>query len=141
MLRVLVNRVNQRDAGSATEKKRSAHGAEADKTKKKKRLAFVIAHLGPGGAQRVAVNAANALADRGFDILRTGRRRPWGAARIQLAPRRQLKGYPPATPYSPRAPARRGFPQSRIATLPSAAPSISTLPNDTGPRLSSDDRR
>ncbi len=68
MLRVLVNRVNQRDAGSATEKKRSAHGAEADKTKKKKKLAFVIAHLGPGGAQRVAVNAANALADRGFDI-------------------------------------------------------------------------
>ena len=36
--------------------------------KKKKRLAFVIAHLGPGGAQRVAVNAANALVERGFDV-------------------------------------------------------------------------
>ena len=35
---------------------------------KKKRLAFVIAHLGPGGAQRVAVNAANALVARGFDV-------------------------------------------------------------------------
>jgi glycosyltransferase involved in cell wall biosynthesis len=34
----------------------------------KKRLLFVIAHLGPGGAQRVAVNAANALAARGFDV-------------------------------------------------------------------------
>jgi glycosyltransferase involved in cell wall biosynthesis len=34
----------------------------------KKKLAFVIAHLGPGGAQRVAVNAANALAARGFDV-------------------------------------------------------------------------
>jgi glycosyltransferase involved in cell wall biosynthesis len=34
----------------------------------KKRLAFVIAHLGPGGAQRVAVNAANALVERGFDV-------------------------------------------------------------------------
>ena len=35
---------------------------------KRKRLAFVIAHLGPGGAQRVAVNAANALVERGFDV-------------------------------------------------------------------------
>ena len=35
---------------------------------KKKRLAFVIAHLGPGGAQRVVVNAANALVARGFDV-------------------------------------------------------------------------
>lgn len=33
-----------------------------------KRVAFVIAHLGPGGAQRVVVNAANALAARGFEI-------------------------------------------------------------------------
>ena len=30
----------------------------------RKRLAFVIPHLGSGGAQRVAVNAANALAIR-----------------------------------------------------------------------------
>src|SRR5262249_24940794 len=28
----------------------------------------VIAHLGPGGAQRVAVNAANTLVARGFDV-------------------------------------------------------------------------
>ena len=35
---------------------------------KKKRVAFVIAHLGPGGAQRVAVNAANALVARGFEV-------------------------------------------------------------------------
>jgi glycosyltransferase involved in cell wall biosynthesis len=34
----------------------------------KKSLLFVIAHLGPGGAQRVAVNAANALVERGFDV-------------------------------------------------------------------------
>jgi GalNAc-alpha-(1->4)-GalNAc-alpha-(1->3)-diNAcBac-PP-undecaprenol alpha-1,4-N-acetyl-D-galactosaminyltransferase len=34
----------------------------------RKRLAFVIAHLGPGGAQRVAVNAANTLVERGIDI-------------------------------------------------------------------------
>jgi glycosyltransferase involved in cell wall biosynthesis len=37
-------------------------------TKDKKRLAFVIAHLGAGGAQRVAANAANALVERGFDV-------------------------------------------------------------------------
>jgi len=34
----------------------------------KKRLAFVIAHLGSGGAQRVAVNAANTLVERGIDL-------------------------------------------------------------------------
>ena len=28
----------------------------------------MIGHLGPGGAQRVAVNAANALVERGFDV-------------------------------------------------------------------------
>ena len=35
---------------------------------KKKKLAFVIAHLGAGGAQRVAANAANALVERGFEV-------------------------------------------------------------------------
>jgi glycosyltransferase involved in cell wall biosynthesis len=35
---------------------------------KKKRLTFVIAHLGAGGAQRVATNAANALVERGYDV-------------------------------------------------------------------------
>ena len=34
----------------------------------KKRLLFVIAHLGAGGAQRVAANAANILVERGFDV-------------------------------------------------------------------------
>jgi glycosyltransferase involved in cell wall biosynthesis len=33
-----------------------------------KRCAFIIAHLGQGGAQRVAVNAANALVQRGVDV-------------------------------------------------------------------------
>jgi glycosyltransferase involved in cell wall biosynthesis len=45
----------------------SREGASsADGTKKK--LAFVIAHLGAGGAQRVAANAANALVERGFEV-------------------------------------------------------------------------
>lgn len=35
---------------------------------KPKKLAFVIAHLGPGGAQRVAANAANTLVDRGHEV-------------------------------------------------------------------------
>ena len=34
----------------------------------RKRVAFVIAHLGPGGAQRVAANAANAFAEQGIDM-------------------------------------------------------------------------
>lgn len=34
----------------------------------RKRIVFVIAHLGPGGAQRVASTAANALAARGVEI-------------------------------------------------------------------------
>jgi glycosyltransferase involved in cell wall biosynthesis len=34
----------------------------------KKKIAFVIAHLGAGGAQRVAANAANALVERGFEV-------------------------------------------------------------------------
>src|SRR5262249_30917811 len=45
----------------------SQNGVSAARGKKKK-LAFVIAHLGPGGAQRVAVNAANTLVARGFDV-------------------------------------------------------------------------
>ena len=35
---------------------------------KKTKLTFVIAHLGPGGAQRVAANAANVLVERGFEV-------------------------------------------------------------------------
>jgi len=36
--------------------------------KARKRLVFVIAHLGAGGAQRVVATAANALVERGFDV-------------------------------------------------------------------------
>ena len=39
-----------------------------DALTKKKRVALVVAHLGPGGAQRVVATAANALADRGIDV-------------------------------------------------------------------------
>jgi len=38
------------------------------RAKEKKTLAFVIAHLGAGGAQRVVATAANALVERGFDV-------------------------------------------------------------------------
>lgn len=41
---------------------------EMTSTARRRRFAFVIAHLGPGGAQRVVTNAANALADRGLDV-------------------------------------------------------------------------
>ena len=34
----------------------------------KRRLAFVIAHLGPGGAQRVMATAANAMAERDIEV-------------------------------------------------------------------------
>ncbi|MGB6923158.1 MAG: glycosyltransferase [Methyloceanibacter sp.] len=34
----------------------------------RKRLALVISHLGPGGAQRVVANAVDALAERGLDL-------------------------------------------------------------------------
>ena len=37
-------------------------------TARPKRVALVIAHLGPGGAQRVVANAANALVERGLDV-------------------------------------------------------------------------
>src|SRR5262245_49623194 len=66
VFRVLVNRSSRGDVGPASEN--SARRADANTRRKRKRRAFVIAHLGPGGAQRVAVNAANALADRGFDV-------------------------------------------------------------------------
>jgi glycosyltransferase involved in cell wall biosynthesis len=39
-----------------------------DTSVRRKRVAFVIAHLGPGGAQRVAATAANALAERGIEV-------------------------------------------------------------------------
>ncbi len=34
----------------------------------RKRIALVVAHLGPGGAQRVMSTAANELASRGVDV-------------------------------------------------------------------------
>jgi glycosyltransferase involved in cell wall biosynthesis len=46
---------------------RAGEGVRAPR-KPNKRLAFVIAHLGSGGAQRVAANAANALAARGINL-------------------------------------------------------------------------
>lgn len=36
--------------------------------KKKKTVALVISHLGPGGAQRVVANAVDVLAERGLDL-------------------------------------------------------------------------
>jgi glycosyltransferase involved in cell wall biosynthesis len=39
-----------------------------DPSAKQKRIAFVIAHLGSGGAQRVVATAANALVERGLDV-------------------------------------------------------------------------
>ena len=39
-----------------------------DASARKKRIAFVIPHLGPGGAQRVATTAANALVQAGLDV-------------------------------------------------------------------------
>jgi len=44
-----------------------AEGAHAARSREKK-LAFVISHLGPGGAQRVVANAVDVLAERGFDV-------------------------------------------------------------------------
>ncbi len=35
---------------------------------RQKRIALVVAHLGPGGAQRVVTTAANALVARGIDV-------------------------------------------------------------------------
>jgi GalNAc-alpha-(1->4)-GalNAc-alpha-(1->3)-diNAcBac-PP-undecaprenol alpha-1,4-N-acetyl-D-galactosaminyltransferase len=42
-------------------------GPSVDIEERKKRVVLVIAHLGPGGAQRVATTAANALAARGIE--------------------------------------------------------------------------
>ncbi len=39
-----------------------------NESKEQKRVALVIAHLGPGGAQRVASTAANALLERGIEV-------------------------------------------------------------------------
>jgi glycosyltransferase involved in cell wall biosynthesis len=70
MLRVLRERTPAADAGKIDSLQEeiwaSRNGPSAASGKKK--IAFVIAHLGPGGAQRVAVNAANALIARGFDV-------------------------------------------------------------------------
>jgi glycosyltransferase involved in cell wall biosynthesis len=57
-------------ANAATRRLERSFGPESQplRSKQKRKFAFVIAHLGPGGAQRVAVNAANALVERGFDV-------------------------------------------------------------------------
>jgi|RhiMetdeSRZDD1v2_1073273.scaffolds.fasta_scaffold124524_2 GalNAc-alpha-(1->4)-GalNAc-alpha-(1->3)-diNAcBac-PP-undecaprenol alpha-1,4-N-acetyl-D-galactosaminyltransferase len=71
MLRMLSQPAPQMDIdrtdGSPKAGGRSANEASSGSGKKIK-LTFVIAHLGPGGAQRVAANAANALVERGFEV-------------------------------------------------------------------------
>jgi glycosyltransferase involved in cell wall biosynthesis len=66
MLRTLVSRP-EREVDILA-RRASRPRIEASPKSEKKKLAFVIAHLGPGGAQRVAVNAANALVERGCDV-------------------------------------------------------------------------
>ncbi|MGV8840642.1 MAG: glycosyltransferase [Bauldia sp.] len=70
----------------------------------RKRVAFVIGHLGPGGAQRVVVNAANNLVERGVEIhVVTISQTPSDA--YQLSPaivRHRLGGF--ATPKSLKEP-------------------------------------
>jgi GalNAc-alpha-(1->4)-GalNAc-alpha-(1->3)-diNAcBac-PP-undecaprenol alpha-1,4-N-acetyl-D-galactosaminyltransferase len=67
MLRAQLNSLEAEDANALAV---GSPGLETDPraVRPKKTLAFVIAHLGPGGAQRVAANAANALVERGFDV-------------------------------------------------------------------------
>jgi glycosyltransferase involved in cell wall biosynthesis len=47
---------------------RERQSKQAQSTAKPKRVALVIAHLGAGGAQRVAATAANALIERGIEV-------------------------------------------------------------------------
>jgi glycosyltransferase involved in cell wall biosynthesis len=46
----------------------SRNGASGIEERKKKTVALVISHLGPGGAQRVLANAVDVLAERGLDL-------------------------------------------------------------------------
>ena len=62
------SRVEGRLARVASADHRIATRVVGSSVTARKRVAFVIAHLGAGGAQRVAVNAANALVSRGIDI-------------------------------------------------------------------------
>ena len=41
---------------------------EVPRVRVRKKVALVISHIGPGGAQRVVTNAAKILADRGLDV-------------------------------------------------------------------------
>jgi glycosyltransferase involved in cell wall biosynthesis len=63
MLRMPLNGLQPETALGTTVPPADRRGAKA-----KRKIALVIAHLGPGGAQRVAVNAANTLVERGFDV-------------------------------------------------------------------------
>jgi glycosyltransferase involved in cell wall biosynthesis len=67
MLRTPVNRLKIEDTDAMVV---GSPVLETDRhaVRARKKVAFVIAHLGAGGAQRVAANAANALVERGFDV-------------------------------------------------------------------------
>ena len=60
--------MNRLERGNGGALPRRGLGPQINNLREQKKFAFVIGHLGPGGAQRVAVNAANALVDRGFDV-------------------------------------------------------------------------
>jgi len=72
----MLSKLNQRTAtmdldrvdGSREAAGRDSGNAAPSAHAKKKKLTFVIAHLGAGGAQRVAATAANALVQRGFEV-------------------------------------------------------------------------
>jgi glycosyltransferase involved in cell wall biosynthesis len=67
MLRTQLKTLEPED-GVAMPLDAAALPANAGEAGAKKKVTLVIAHLGPGGAQRVAVNAANTLVGRGFDV-------------------------------------------------------------------------
>lgn len=67
MLHADLNRLH-RDDTSSVPGSAPAPAVDLGPSTARKKIAFVIAHLGPGGAQRVVVNAANALVERGFDV-------------------------------------------------------------------------
>jgi GalNAc-alpha-(1->4)-GalNAc-alpha-(1->3)-diNAcBac-PP-undecaprenol alpha-1,4-N-acetyl-D-galactosaminyltransferase len=74
MLRMRTNRGAPGTAGpvpsgvAATPIGARAATAVGEKVREKKKLVLVIAHLGPGGAQRVVANAVEVLAERGLEL-------------------------------------------------------------------------
>jgi GalNAc-alpha-(1->4)-GalNAc-alpha-(1->3)-diNAcBac-PP-undecaprenol alpha-1,4-N-acetyl-D-galactosaminyltransferase len=89
-----------------------------DASVRQKRIVFVIAHLGPGGAQRVVTTAANALVSRSLDVhVVTLLNEPPDA--YTLDPRVHRHGRPkPKVPNSQEiARQRRNWSVSRIAAV------------------------